>query len=78
MFDGVEELDALAPLDVFASARRLGADVDPVLVTTGRPRTMVARHGTPVGVMGLWSPDDDSVVVVPGGGYSIDHARWRL
>lgn len=70
MFDGVEELDALAPLDVFASARRLGADVDAVLVTTGGPRTIVARHGTPVEVMGSWSPGDADVVVVPGGGYS--------
>jgi transcriptional regulator GlxA family with amidase domain len=70
MFDGFEELDALAPLDVFASARRLGADVDPVLVTTGGARTMVARHGTPVEVMGAWSPVYANVVVVPGGGYA--------
>jgi transcriptional regulator GlxA family with amidase domain len=69
MFDGFEELDALAPFEVFASARRLGADIDPLLVTTGEARMMVARHGTPVEVAGAWSPGDADVVVVPGGGY---------
>jgi len=69
MFDGVEELDALAPFEVLASARTLGYDVDPVLVTTGLSRSVVARHGTPITVTATWSPAEADVVLVPGGGY---------
>jgi transcriptional regulator GlxA family with amidase domain len=70
MFQGVEELDAIGPYEVFAYARRLGAPVDPVLVAAGESGPVVARHGTEITVGAGWSPESADVVVVPGGGYA--------
>ncbi len=78
MFSGVEELDALGPYEVLAYARRLGAEVEPLLVTAGPVGAMVARHGTELIVNAGLSPQSADVVVVPGGGYGdrSDQGVW--
>ncbi|WP_218135847.1 DJ-1/PfpI family protein [Nonomuraea jiangxiensis] len=69
MFDGVEELDALAPLEVLGCAATLGHEIEAGLVTLS-PGRVVARYGTEVEVDRVLSPADADVVIVPGGGYA--------
>jgi transcriptional regulator GlxA family with amidase domain len=73
-FPGVEELDALGPYEVLSYGRRLGGDVEPVLVSAGPAGAMVARHGTNLVVDARLAPESADVVVVPGGGYA-DRSR---
>jgi transcriptional regulator GlxA family with amidase domain len=70
LFDGVEEQDFAAPIEVFGLAARLGGALTTKLVTTGRPGTITASFGTRVEVAASWSPHDADVLVVPGGGYN--------
>lgn len=69
MFDGVEEQDFVAPVEVFGLARFLGGNLTTTLVTTNRPGTVTGAYGTRVQVSHGWSPQDADVLVVPGGGY---------
>lgn len=68
-FDGVEELDALAPLEVLGCTAALGYPIEVTLVAlrAGRVR---ARYGTELTVNGIVSPADADIVIVPGGGYA--------
>jgi transcriptional regulator GlxA family with amidase domain len=67
MFDGVEEQDFIAPVEVLGLA-----GVATSLVTTGRPGAVTCTYGTRVEVPDGWSPGDADVLVVPGGGYGTD------
>ncbi|WP_405429022.1 DJ-1/PfpI family protein [Streptomyces erythrochromogenes] len=71
MFDGVEELDFVAPYEVF-SASRFFTDraVEVRYVTASRPGFVRASYGTRVGVEHGWAPQEADIVVVPGGGYA--------
>ena len=69
MFDGVEELDALAPLEVLGCAAALGFDVETSLVAM-QPGRVIARYGTELVIDRVLTPADADVVVVPGGGYA--------
>ncbi|MBI0297541.1 DJ-1/PfpI family protein [Streptomyces sp. PRKS01-29] len=71
MFDGVEELDCIAPYEVFSAAAMHDPDgVEVRYVTTGRPRRVRAAYGTEIQVTHRWAPEEADVVVVPGGGYA--------
>jgi putative intracellular protease/amidase len=79
VFDGVEELDALGPYEVFSVARAAGAELDVRLVTSDEVDEVEAAHGL------VFRPqdrldDDFDVVVVPGGGWSSRSTRgcWHL
>jgi transcriptional regulator GlxA family with amidase domain len=81
VFDGVEELDALGPYEVFSVARQAGADLEVRLVTykdqvVDRIR---AAHGLVFHPQGRLDEDAD-VVVVPGGGWSsrADRGAWQV
>jgi transcriptional regulator GlxA family with amidase domain len=69
MFDGVEELDALGPLEVLGAARALGAPIEPTLVALGERTSITMAFGTALTVRSRWSPERADVIVVPGGGY---------
>ena len=71
MFDGVEEQDFVAPVEVLGLAAQLssGALAAPVMVTSGRPGVVTCTFGTKVEVPKGWSPQEADVLVVPGGGY---------
>jgi transcriptional regulator GlxA family with amidase domain len=69
LFDGFDELDAIAPFEVLVNG---GFDVRLVTVDGAGPVT--ASHGAPVGVDGALSGDAD-LVIVPGGGWSGGGAR---
>lgn len=70
VFDGVEEQDFVAPVEVLGLAKAMGAEWTTTLVTTGNPATVTARFGTRVEVPTGWSPQDADILVVPGGGYA--------
>jgi transcriptional regulator GlxA family with amidase domain len=71
LFDGVEEQDFVAPVEVLGLAGRMsGGALTTSLVTTGRPGTVTCTYGTKVQVAGSWAPDKADVLVVPGGGYN--------
>lgn len=64
LFDGWDELDALAPYEVFSTA---GADV--ALVTLEGARPVTGAHGATVQATGPLREGTD-VVLVPGGGWN--------
>jgi transcriptional regulator GlxA family with amidase domain len=68
-YEGVEELDFLAPFDVFAKAAfRGGGGVRATLVSTDRPGFVTTSTGVRMEIPVGWSPKDADVLVVPGGG----------
>ncbi|MEV7422236.1 DJ-1/PfpI family protein [Streptomyces sp. NPDC091212] len=70
MFDGVEEQDFVAPVEVLGLAGRMsGGALTTSMVTTGQPATVTCVYGTKVRVDRGWSPHEADVLVVPGGGY---------
>jgi transcriptional regulator GlxA family with amidase domain len=67
MFEGVADMDALLPYDVFARARLLGADVEPVLVTADGATEVSGCYGTRYAGLVPWTPEEADVLVVAGG-----------
>ena len=70
LFDGFDELDAIAPFEVLRSATAIGADVQAKLVTLDEPTEVVAAHGTrvyPDAKLGINQELD--ILIVPGGGW---------
>jgi transcriptional regulator GlxA family with amidase domain len=67
LYDGFDEVDAVAPYEVFRNAGTSGAALDTTMVTLSERDTVTASHGLTVGVQGtLGSPD---ALLVPGGGW---------
>ncbi len=69
LYEGFDELDAVAPYEVFQTAAEFGADVDATLRTLVPSERVTASHGLRV------EPDDvligtPDLVVVPGGGWN--------
>jgi transcriptional regulator GlxA family with amidase domain len=69
LFEGFDELDAVAPYEVFQTAASMGADLDVSMRTLVPDEGVTARHGLTV------EPDDvlfgvPDLVVVPGGGWN--------
>ena len=74
LYDGFDELDAVAPFEVFENAARAGADCEVTLVTHEKQDRVTASHGLEVGVDGQLSgpgtEDAPDLLLVPGGGWS--------
>ena len=79
VFDGVEELDALGPYEVFSVAKAAGADLEVRLVTLDEVDEVRAAHGLVFHPQGRLDEGGD-VVVVPGGGWSnrSERGAWQL
>lgn len=69
LFQGFDELDAIAPYEVFRHAAKLGADIDVTLVTLGDVDEVVASGGLRVRPHGRIEGLPD-IVLVPGGGWN--------
>lgn len=67
MFDGVADMDATLPHDVFCRARLLGADVESVLVTSDGASEVTGCYGTRYAGLVGWTPEHADVLVVAGG-----------
>ena len=74
LFEGFDELDGVAPYEVFQTAAGMGADLDVSTRTLVPDEGVTARHGLTV------EPDDvllgtPDFVVVPGGGWNDRESR---
>ena len=70
LFDGVDELDAIGPFEVFENARQAGADLQTTLCTVDDVETVTASHGLEMGVKARLDELNVDLLVVPGG-------RWN-
>jgi transcriptional regulator GlxA family with amidase domain len=77
LYHGFDELDALAPYEVFRSAAALGADIRADLVGAHGPGTITADHGARI-VVDRGPSDACDMVLVPGGGWNTrsDAGAW--
>ena len=77
LYDGFDELDALAPYEVFRTAATLGADIRADLVGAHGAGTITADHGARI-VVDRGPSDACDIVLVPGGGWHTrgDAGAW--
>ena len=68
VFDGVDELDVVGPLEVLRSAARAGADIAVRLVSLRPPLDVRGAHGLRLQADSVYEPGA-RVLVVPGGGW---------
>lgn len=68
VFDGVDELDAIGPLEILKTAVTHGAPFDIAMVTVGGTSEVVGAHGLRFAVHGPHTADTN-VIIVPGGGW---------
>lgn len=69
LYDGFDELDAVAPYEVLTNATRGGADVEVGLVTREPAEKVRGSHGLTIAPDGVLD-DGYDVVIVPGGGWN--------
>ncbi|UHQ98584.1 DJ-1/PfpI family protein (plasmid) [Natrinema zhouii] len=67
LFGGVDELDAIAPFEVFENAREMGADVTVTLCTVDDTAEVTASHGLRIGIDHRLADLSPDLVLVPGG-----------
>jgi uncharacterized protein (DUF427 family)/putative intracellular protease/amidase len=68
VFDGVDELDFVGPLEVLRGAAAGGADLSVRLVTRTEPLEVTGHHGLRLRADALYEPGAD-ILLVPGGGW---------
>jgi uncharacterized protein (DUF427 family)/putative intracellular protease/amidase len=68
LFDGVDELDAVGPLEVLRGAAAQGGDLAVRLVTRTEPLEVTGSHGLRMRADAVYSPGAD-ILLVPGGGW---------
>jgi len=68
LFDGVDELDAVGPLEVLRGAAAQGADLEVRLVTRTEPLEVTGNHGLRLRADAVYTPGAD-ILLVPGGGW---------
>lgn len=69
VFDGVDELDAIGPLEVLRSTRGLGADLTTRLVTCSPQPEVRGAYGLRFVPDGPFEPGVADIVVATGGGW---------
>lgn len=69
VFDGFDELDAIAPFEVLQTAAAIGADVQTELVTLDGSKEIVAAHGLRIQPGAKLGDQALDVLIVPGGGW---------
>ncbi|MFJ8647677.1 DJ-1/PfpI family protein [Streptomyces sp. NPDC093546] len=71
LYEGVEELDFIAPYEVFSAAPFFAArPVEVRYVTVDGTTAVRAAYGTEVHGVRPWAPHRADLLVVPGGGYA--------
>lgn len=69
VFDGLDELDALGPLEVLRSAQRIGADFECQLVTRHPQQHVTGSYGLDFVPDAVYTPGAD-LLIVPGGSWA--------
>jgi putative intracellular protease/amidase len=79
VFDSLDEMDALGPLEVFRPAQRVGADIDTRLVTLSKVEKVRGAFGLRSRADAVYVPDEADVLVVIGGGWASrsDVGAWE-
>jgi transcriptional regulator GlxA family with amidase domain len=70
LYEGFDELDAIAPYEVFSNAAAQGCDLDVSLRTLDSTDRITASHGLRIDPDGLLADADPDVLLVPGGGWN--------
>lgn len=70
LFEGFDELDAVAPYEVFETAGDFGASVTAEFVTLDGAETTEAAHGMRIEPDSALADADPALLVVPGGGWN--------
>ena len=70
VFDGLDEIDAWGPAEVFRSAGKRGSDMETRLVTRQAQDTVLGAYGLRFVPDGVFEPGAADVLVVPGGGWA--------
>lgn len=73
LFNGFDELDVVAPFEIFQTASQLGANLHASLVTLKETSEVLAAHGLRVKPEAVLAENDLDLLFVPGGGW-IDHS----
>ncbi|WP_416841182.1 DJ-1/PfpI family protein [Haloferax sp. DFSO52] len=80
LYGGFDELDAVAPFEVFQNAGAFGVDCTAEFVTLDDRDIVTASHGMRVGVDSVLDPTTDrpDLLVVPGGGWNsrAEQSAW--
>jgi transcriptional regulator GlxA family with amidase domain len=74
IFNGFDELDAIAPFEVLKNAAAVGADIQVELVTIDNIKEISTARGLKIKpTAGLASENEVDVLIIPGGGWN-NHA----
>ncbi len=78
VYDGLDELDVLGPLEVLRTAGEAGADAVTRLVTRRPQRVVLGSHGLRFHPDAIYQPGQADVLLVPGGGWAAraDTGAW--
>ena len=78
VYDGLDELDAVGPLEVLRGAATAGADLDVRLAGRTDLTPVVGTFGLTFTPEVVFTPGEADVVVVPGGGWAgrTEHGAW--
>jgi transcriptional regulator GlxA family with amidase domain len=78
VYDGVDEIDALGPLEVLRSAAAFGADIAARLVTHDDRPVVTGAFGLRFEPDGVYVPGDADITIVTGGGWATrnDVGAW--
>ena len=75
VYDGVDELDAIGPLEVLRSAANLGADITVRLVTHDRRPEVTGAYGLRFQPDAVYQPGAADITIATGGGWFARHQR---
>ena len=70
LYDGVDELDFVGPMEVLRAAGRAGCDIEVRLRTRFETAVVTGSFGMRVVPDGVFEPGSAHVVIVPGGGWA--------
>ncbi|MFC4552859.1 MULTISPECIES: DJ-1/PfpI family protein [Halorussus] len=70
VYEGFDEMDAVAPYEVFSTAASRGGDLAVSLRTLEPTQRVTAIHGLRIEPDGVLAETDPDLVVVPGGGWN--------
>jgi transcriptional regulator GlxA family with amidase domain len=70
VYNGLDEMDALGPLEVFRSAGQAGVDLTTRLVTRTEQSQITGAFGLCFSPDTIYQPGQADVVLVPGGGWA--------
>ncbi|KAI8910892.1 ThiJ/PfpI domain-containing protein [Gorgonomyces haynaldii] len=69
VFDGVDEIDFVGPMEVLRSSTKIGTDVDLKIVTLKQQATVKGSHGLMFQPDAVFEPGKQDLLLIPGGNW---------